>query len=154
MPKGKHLTIDDRQSIQLGLNEGLSFKEIALTIGKDASTVSKEVRKHIILKRTGSFNPCEKVKECKHYGDLCSPCNKRYGKTCRSCNVVLCHTVCKSYNTKVCNRLLFAPYVCNGCSDRHGCRLERHLYDAKHAQKVYEETLSTSRQGFAISTHR
>ena len=44
-----------------------------------------------------------------------------------------------------------APYVCNGCKDRQGCRLERHLYDAKAAQKAYEACLVQSRQGFAIT---
>ena len=29
MPKGKHLTLDDRRSIQIGLGEGRSFKDIA-----------------------------------------------------------------------------------------------------------------------------
>ena len=43
------------------------------------------------------------------------------------------------------------PYVCNGCTQRKTCKLERHLYEAKYAQKEYEETRSTSRQGFAVT---
>lgn len=151
MPKGKHLTLDDRQSIQTGLNEGLTFKEIARSIGKDSSTVSKEVRKHSFTKRTNRFNPCETSKGCKHYGDLCNPCSRPYTRYCNSCYIVSCFNHCPDFTSNGCRRLLSAPYVCNGCNDRHGCRLERHLYDAKQAQKVYEETLSTSRQGFAIS---
>ena len=74
MPKGKHLTLNDRQSIQMGLNEGLNFREIAESICKDQTTVSKEVRNHTVSKRTGQFNPCDKIKECNHYGDVCHKC--------------------------------------------------------------------------------
>ena len=52
---------------------------------------------------------------------------------------------------KHCLALLKPPYVCNGCTERHGCKLQRHLYDAKYAQKEYEAVRSESRQGFAIS---
>ena len=45
--KGKHLTLDDRIEIQDCLNRGMTFKAIGLRIGKDQTTVSKEVKKHI-----------------------------------------------------------------------------------------------------------
>ncbi len=47
MSNGKHLTLSDRISIEAGLKEGLSFKCIAAELGKDPSTISKEVRAHI-----------------------------------------------------------------------------------------------------------
>lgn len=150
MTKGKHLTLNDRQSIQLGLNEHLSLKDIAKGIGKDPSTVSKEIRNHILLKRTDSFNLCEHVKECRHYSDLCSICERRYGGMCRTCSIG-CNTRCPDFTPKICLKLFRPPYVCNGCHERQGCRLERHIYDAKAAQKSYEQTLRESRQGFAIS---
>ena len=43
----KHLTEDDRDKIQECLNLGMSFKQIARQIGKDPTTVSKEVKKHV-----------------------------------------------------------------------------------------------------------
>jgi transposase, IS30 family len=45
--KNKHLTIEDRNKIQDFLDHGMPFKEIARRIGKDQTTVSKEVKKHI-----------------------------------------------------------------------------------------------------------
>ena len=45
--KYKHLTEEDRIAIEDGLRYGLSFKDIAKRIGKDQTTVSKEIRKHI-----------------------------------------------------------------------------------------------------------
>ena len=151
MPKGKHLTLDDRQNIQLGLNEGLSFKEIAGNLGKDPSTISKEIRNHITTKQTGSFNPCDNYKDCAHYANACSHCIQPYGKYCRNCYKLNCFEHCKDFVPKQCRRLLFPPYVCNGCPDRKACHLERHLYDASLANKAYLETLVQSRQGFAIS---
>lgn len=42
--KFKHLSFSERASIEVALNQGLSFKQIAQDIGKDPTTVSKEVR--------------------------------------------------------------------------------------------------------------
>jgi IS30 family transposase len=57
--KNKHLTLEEREEIQTCLAGGASFKAIASRIGKDPTTVSKEVKKHITavtpnLKRYGS----------------------------------------------------------------------------------------------------
>ena len=45
--KYKHLTIEDRNEIQQCLDHGMTFKSIAARIGKDQTTVSKEVKKHL-----------------------------------------------------------------------------------------------------------
>jgi len=45
--KNKHMTLDDRIEIQECLNHGMTFKAIGARIGKDQTTVSKEVKKHI-----------------------------------------------------------------------------------------------------------
>lgn len=47
--KNKHLTFADREEIQSCLICGVSFKAIATRIGKDPTTVSKEVKKHITI---------------------------------------------------------------------------------------------------------
>lgn len=151
MPKGKHLTLDDRRSIQMGLGEGLSFKDIAAEIGKDPSTVSKEVRNHISTKQTQAFNPCVHKKQCTHYKDLCPRCKIPLKGLCHSCTQVKCFTCCPDFVLMTCRKLTAPPYVCNGCLDRLSCHLERQVYDAKAAQKTYEETLSQSRKGFAVS---
>ena len=41
-----HLTLSDRVRIQSGLDKSESFKKIAKDIGKDCTTVSREVRNH------------------------------------------------------------------------------------------------------------
>lgn len=46
MTKHKHLTLSDRNDIQLGLERGETFKAIGQAILKDPTTVSKEVKRN------------------------------------------------------------------------------------------------------------
>ena len=46
MTKHKHLTLSDRNDIQLGLECGETFKAIGQLILKDPTTVSKEVKQN------------------------------------------------------------------------------------------------------------
>jgi len=48
--KHKHLTLDDRIKIQEMLGSGENLKSIAIELNKDPGTVSKEIRKHILIK--------------------------------------------------------------------------------------------------------
>ena len=49
--KGAHLTLSERQIIETGISKGASKKSIADTIGKDKSTIGKEIKNHRVLKR-------------------------------------------------------------------------------------------------------
>lgn len=150
MPNGKHLTLSDRITIETGIKENRSFKNIAAELGKDPSTISKEVRAHIIIsEKKNTYNPCLLRKECKHNSDLCDSCSHKRGKSCSRCKD--CYTHCPDYIEQVCDRLSKPPYVCLGCHERQSCRLQRHIYSASAAQAAYEGTLSSSRQGIATS---
>ena len=46
--KGAHLTLSERQIIETGISKGASKKSIADTIGKDKSTIGKEIKNHRI----------------------------------------------------------------------------------------------------------
>ena len=151
MAKNSHLTLSDRIAIEVGLRERKSFSAIAVELGKDPTTISKEVRTHIKLKQAGGYNPCVIRKDCKHYGDLCHPCKFTYGKSCHSCYQAKCFEACPDFLQAQCSKLSKPPYVCNGCQQRQSCKLERHLYEAKSAQREYEATRSESRQGFAVT---
>ena len=50
--KHKHLTLDDRITIQQCLDKGMTFKATATEIGKDQTTVSKEVKKRLSITQT------------------------------------------------------------------------------------------------------
>ena len=51
-PKGnqKHIDLSGRIRIEQGLNNGESFRTIARDLSKDPSTISKEVRRHSVIK--------------------------------------------------------------------------------------------------------
>ena len=151
MAKHAHLTFDERVTIEVSLRDRLSFREIGELLGKDPSTISKEIRGHYKVVQTGAFNPCIHRRTCNHYGDLCHPCKKHWKKDCIKCDPP-CYTRCPDYKEKVCLKQKKPPYVCNGCKERQACKLQRHLYDAKYAQKEYESVRSESRQGFAITS--
>lgn len=151
-PKGnqKHLTLSDRINIEKGLNNGDSFATIARVVNKDATTISKEVRKHSIVKEYKGFanTPCEANK------DIHSPCGIKHvcgdiecNRTCRMCKKYRCSDVCKAYQPQQCPKLKKAPYVCNGCGKRANCMMEKKIYSSKYAEDCYRETLSSSREG-------
>jgi len=148
MEKNKHMDLDIRYQIEHGLNKGLSFKAIGILIGKDCTTVSKEVRSHLITKKIGSlgyaFNDCANRRQCKKYF-LCPDCFKDRRFHCASCGKCVGH--CPDYVRETCPSLSRPPYVCNGCDRKNRCSLEKKFYDAVSAQKEYVAVRSESRQG-------
>ena len=59
MTKHKHLTLSDRNDIQLGLERGETFKAIGQSILKDPTTVSKEVKRNKQVRESTCDNlPC------------------------------------------------------------------------------------------------
>ncbi len=81
--KNKHMTFDDRIEIQECLNKGMTFKAIAGRIGKDPTTVSKEVKLHGKT-YTNSFTKtdecCPKLLKAPF---VCNGCEKRNHSNCR-----------------------------------------------------------------------
>ena len=73
MNKNKHLILDERYVIEHSLNENMSFKAIGKQILKDCTTVSKEVKSHIVFEKKGApykpFNDCLNRRHCSHHGD-------------------------------------------------------------------------------------
>lgn len=61
MVKHKHLTLSDCFEIELSIRQGSLFREIVAKIEKDTSTVSKEIRKHSVIKQQ---NEHEKLPPC------------------------------------------------------------------------------------------
>jgi len=151
MAKNTHLTLDERATIEVSLREGASFTEIGRLLGKDPSTISKEVKNHNQVIRKGSYNPCSKRTSCSHMGKACKPCKHPYHGSCKGCSYRNCYEHCPDFVELICQKLKKPSYVCNGCDTRMRCKLERHLYDAKNAQKEYETARSESRQGIAIT---
>jgi IS30 family transposase len=151
MSTNKHFTLSERIEIERYLNESYSFKAIGRKLNRDCTTISKDIKKHIYLKKTGAygkpFNNCLKKFDCKHSYLCDSPtCKNNY---CRFCSK--CSSICKDFIEEKCIRLLKPPYVCNGCKELRNCRLEKSVYSATTAQKEYETLRCESRSGITIN---
>lgn len=151
MNKQKHLTHDERVIIQHRLTEKASLKAIGRELGKDPTTISKEIRNHIQFKKSGSsgkaYNDCRHRKGCNSQYLCGAKACRRY---CNFCSQHRCSFFCDTYQPETCDRLTGAPYVCNGCDKRTLCTLEKRTYSAFHAQKEYEVTRREVRQGLQI----
>jgi hypothetical protein len=84
--KHKHLTLDEREEIQGCLNHGMTFKAIGQRIGKDQTTVSKEVKRHLVSQPLeqqafdSQGNPLPPEPCLKHLKApfCCNPCEKKH----------------------------------------------------------------------------
>ena len=75
MTKHKHLTLSDRNDIQLGLERGETFKAIGQLILKDPTTVSKEVKRNRqVRESTCDKLPCPLLDKAPF---VCNGCPKR-----------------------------------------------------------------------------
>ena len=75
MTKHKHLTLSDRNDIQLGLERGETFKAIGQLILKDPTTVSKEVKRNRQVRESTCHNlPCPLLDKAPF---VCNGCPKR-----------------------------------------------------------------------------
>lgn len=147
-----HLSLDDRIQIQLLLDNGSAISQIAKNLGKDRSTISREIQKHRQKSDMGAFgyvsNRCLSRRSCKLFG-LC-PDKPDCTRRCASCS--LCNNFCPQFQEEHCSRLESTPYVCNGCTERRKCTLRKFFYDAKTADRDYRNMLSGCREGFNLST--
>ena len=121
----KHLTYDERNFIEIGLNNGRNFTQIANDLNKSRTTIMREVRGHRFRKNPSGFNNrknlCKNRQECKKFD-----CTKKD----------------KCYEEEICYKLTGAPYVCNGCEQKNKCRKIKYYYYSKFANDEYSEKLS------------
>lgn len=125
--KNLHLTVQERIIIEKGIENGSTKAAIALTIGKDKSTVGKEIKKHRELVHKSSYKiNCANMKNCSH-NHVCDNC--------------------ADFKPFTCNRRDRSPGACNGCSKYTHCRYDKYRYKADFSHKKYREDLVDSRTG-------
>lgn len=129
--KNLHLTAQERLIIEKGIENGSTKAAIALTIGKDKSTVGKEIKKHRELVHKSSYKiNCANMKNCSH-NHVCDNC--------------------ADFKPFTCNRRDRSPGACNGCSKYTYCRYDKYRYKADFSHKKYREDLVDSRTGINMS---
>lgn len=146
----KHLTLDNRVFIEKSLDNNLPFKEIAKYLCKDPTTISKEVKMRRTLTPRNKFvspNNCVHRSKC----SLTNVCKRTISckKRCSTCSA--CNARCDRFEEDLCKKVLKAPFVCNGCSKKVGCRLDKYFYKAVPANRQYKTILVESRNGVNIS---
>jgi IS30 family transposase len=78
--KFKHMTMEDRIEIQECLDKGITFKAIGRRISKDQTTVSKEVKKHLV------YTACKVIYRDKSGNEISPPTCPKLLKTPFVCN--------------------------------------------------------------------
>ena len=145
----KHLTLDDRIQIQRFLTVNMSFTEIAARLGKNRTTISREVQSYARSEGKPSRSKCKFKCIFENRNEFPAP-NCRKNKCSVACSQ--CAIYCDKYEPILCTKLTKPPYVCNGCDRRgNGCLLDKKLYDAEYAYKQYKKILRESREGVSLS---
>lgn len=128
-----HLTLNERRIILTGITNGSSKTAIAQTIGKDKSTVGKEIKLHRSL-----THKCKMPLECNNYRKC------PFGRQCTP--------DCPEYFPFKCSRRDRSPGACNGCSNWSKCRFDKYTYSPEDAHSDYRSVLIDSRQGVNLTT--
>ena len=135
--KQKHLSLEERETIEDMLKNNFNFTAIAKAIGKHRTTISKEILNHRFEKESiqygTTFANCTNIDNCQFAG--CKSCNKS----------------CKNFIERKCEILDKAPYVCNGCKKKSHCKFSKFYYRAKDADTEYKDFRTESRIGIRIS---
>ena len=147
----KFLNYEDRLEIESGLKEHMTFTELGEKLGRDRTTITKEIRNYSIEQDTGyggyPHNTCKYRKACRRK-KVCgtNDCRHPLVAVCKQCELI-CNRYCEHFEEEICTHRFKPPYVCNGCSEVKKCTLTKTVYDALEAQRQATEKISESRSG-------
>lgn len=127
-----HLTLEERRIILTGITNGSTKTAIAQTIGKDKSTIGKEIKLHRTLS-----HKCKMPLECSNYRGCV------HGRKCTP--------DCPEYIPFRCSRRDRSPGACNGCSNWSHCRFDKYTYSPEDAHHEYKLNLVDSRLGVNLT---
>ena len=131
--ENKHLTLAEREIILTGITNGSTKTAIARILGKEKSTIGKEIKLHRVLS-----HKCGMPLECARYKGCV------YGRKCT--------LDCPEYEPFYCSRRDRSPGACNGCKKWTHCRFDKYTYSPAQADKEYRETLVDSRLGVNLTS--
>lgn len=142
----KQFNLEKRATLARLINKGYTALAIAVVLGMDPTSVSRELKRNRILKREAILD-----------GSLCSTC--LYQKGCnirRVCDALNCSMKCngcksmkscRKYAKFECKKTTRFPFVCNGCSRENNCPLEQYHYYPDGAHTMARERLVSTREG-------
>ena len=125
-----HLTLAERQVIETGISHGSTKAAIAETLGKNKSTIGKEIKLHRVKSASARY-----------------PLDCSLFPKCKDKNTFLCNLQCPSYIPFTCKRRDRSPGACNGCEKYSRCHYDKYKYIASQADGEYRDTLVNTRLG-------
>ena len=97
----KFLNYEDRLEIESGLKEHMTFTELGEKLGRDRTTITKEIRNYSIEQDTGygsyPHNTCKYKKTCKRK-KVCgtNDCRHPLVAVCKQCELI-CNRYCEHF---------------------------------------------------------
>lgn len=145
----KFLSYEDHLIITQMLKENASFGAIGKQLGKDRTTIAKEIKKYSYDKKSGRpgypYNPY-KYRVSFKIKDICgSSCTHKSAYKCSLC--AECYVHCPDFQKDICSIKTKPPYVCNGCSTLDKCTWMKRLYETADAYEKAHQVISESRTG-------
>ena len=133
----KHLTLEERETIESLLKENNTFTFIGEQIGKHRTTVAQEILNHRLEHKPNT------------YGRTFVNC--KFEDTCDKYHGVGCTKKCSKFQLRECSKLFHPPYVCNSCTKKSSCSFQKYYYRAKQAHNEYLSFLTEARQGIRLT---
>ena len=132
--KQRHLSLTDRTFIEQELVRGSSFTDIGKALGKDPSTIAKEIKLHMeTRKASGSAHGCS---NCRNYKE----CTLQH-----MCGSITCKRKCKSCN-------LFQHHH-NGPEFKNPWDIEKDTSGKRRCYVFYCDPYSSSQKGKLENNH-
>lgn len=150
----RHLTYNERKSIENALNKRLSIRQISISLERSPQTISREIKRNrrgqnlaMNPYRIGVPNDCALKMNCGQQ-NLCERCTVNVSR-CALCEH--CNQVCSRFTKITCESRDISPGVCNGCHNSSSCRLRKVYYRAKPAEQMAKKRLVEARSGFTFT---
>ena len=148
MSNYNRLDLKERVRIEAGIYAEKSFSLIAEELGRNKSSITREVKQNRIQVKM----PRVGMKECIYPLN----CSKRnlcgdYECTmkCWRCREYNCEELCSRFKDHTCSKLEKAPFVCNTCSEKNKkkCIHDKYYYISEKADAKSKRLRSESREG-------
>ena len=128
-----HLSLEERISLQVCIEQGCSKAKISRTLRRHPSTIAKEIYRNRTLRPATHNLPvdCAIYKYCTKGRQACE--------------------TCPDFVPFACYRRDRLPGVCNGCCNIRKCHFTKFFYKASQAHKTYRKTLVDTRKGLDLN---
>lgn len=113
------------------LNENLSLRKIADVLDYNVTSISREIFRNRKFVKMIDGDRCKHIAECR-------------------CSKTKCRT-CPNYEEDICEKLLKAPWVCEGCKNLKQCRKNRYRYQPKEADQYANQRWIEAREQYHTS---